>query len=123
MDPTFSHSTGVDARFDAELAAEVPGWRGEFGGHDASVRHNAAAGRFEILIGDLEAVADYRLGEGRMILTHTFVPPELRGRRIAERLVTAALNFARSQRLRVVPQCSYVDAFLRRHEEFADLRA
>ncbi|MEN9677800.1 MAG: hypothetical protein RIS76_3696 [Verrucomicrobiota bacterium] len=67
------------------------------------------------------ALAEYHLEGGRMALTHTFVPPELRGRGLAERVVRAALEHARTLGLRVVPQCSYVDSFLRRHPELADL--
>jgi predicted GNAT family acetyltransferase len=121
--PVLPHSTGLDARFDAELAAVIPGWRSEFECGDGCVQHNAAEKRFEIRIADRLAVVDYRMLDGRMVLTHTFVPPELRGQKIAERLVAAALNYAREQGLRVVPQCSYVDVFLRRHKEFAGLRA
>jgi len=123
MDKVLPHSTGVDARFDAELAAAVPGWRSEFEMHDGAVHHNANGNRFEVRIGDLLAVAEYQIASGRMIFTHTFVPPELRGRKIAERLVSAGMEFARARGLRVVPQCSYVDVFLRRHPEFAGLRA
>jgi predicted GNAT family acetyltransferase len=85
------------------------------------VRHNAAEQRFEARVENLLCVAEYERRDGTMIFTHTFVPPELRGRGIAEALVQAALEFARSQGCRVVPACSYVDAFIRRHREFAPL--
>lgn len=121
-DKVMPRATGLDARFDAELAAEIPGWPGEFGG--GGVRHNAAERRFEIATGERLAVAEYELAGGAMIFTHTFVPPELRGQKLAERLVSAAMKFARAEGLRVVPRCSYVEKFLARHEkEFGDLRA
>jgi predicted GNAT family acetyltransferase len=47
----------------------------------------------------------------------------LRGRGIAETLVRAALEDARVQGRRVVPQCSYVAMFIRRHPEFQPLVA
>ena len=81
------------------------------------VVHAPESGRFEIRLGDALAVAEYVRGEGEIVLTRTFVPPELRGRGLAERLVRAALEFARTERLRVVPACSYVSAFLERHPE------
>ncbi len=114
-------STGLDARFDAELAAAIPGWVPA--SSIEGVRHRVAEHRFELGPGERPSVADYRLADGRMILTHTFVPPELRDKGVAERLVTAALEHARAEGLKVVPQCSYVETFLRRHPEFADLRA
>lgn len=85
------------------------------------VRHNAAEDRFEAEVEGTLSVADYRLEEGRMILTHTFVPPEMRGRGIAEKIVRAALEHAQAEKLRVVPACSYVAVFIQRNPEFAPL--
>jgi len=59
--------------------------------------------------------------EGKMIFTHTVVPPELRGRGIAEKLVRTALAEARAAGRKVVPQCSYVARFIERHTEFTGL--
>lgn len=85
------------------------------------VRHNAAESRFEAVVEGLLSVADYKLEGGTMVLTHTFVPPELRGRGVAEKLVRAALEWARAEKRRIVPACSYVGVFLQRHPEFRDL--
>jgi predicted GNAT family acetyltransferase len=63
------------------------------------------------------AVAEYVRGVDELVLTRTFVPPALRGRGLAETLVRAALDFARAERLRVIPACSYVAAFVDRHPE------
>jgi hypothetical protein len=87
------------------------------------VRHNVAASRFEANPDGFLAVAEYELGDGEMILTHTFVPPELRGRGVAEKLVRAAFEFARVEGRKVVPACSYVALFIRRHREFQSLLA
>jgi predicted GNAT family acetyltransferase len=86
-----------------------------------NVKHNVAENRFEVETDGILSVADYQLRDGEMIMTHTFVPPELRGRGLAEKLVRAALEHARAKKLRVVPACSYVDAFIRRHAEFQSL--
>lgn len=87
------------------------------------VVHQAAAGRFAVVVGGQEAVADYVLQGGTMVLTHTYVPPGLRGRGLAERLVRAALDHARASGLRAEPACSYVATFLERHPEYGDLLA
>ena len=87
------------------------------------VGHNAAANRFEALVDGHLAVAEYQLDGDRMIFTHTFVPPELRGRGIAEKLVRPALGWARAEKRRVVPACSYVATFIERNLEFRDLLA
>lgn len=90
---------------------------------EIEVRHNRAEGRFETAVDGLLAVAEYELSDGRMTLTHTFVPNELRGRGMAEKLVRAALAHAQSEHLRVVPACSYVATFITRHPEFQPLVA
>lgn len=82
-----------------------------------SVKHDRAARRFTLEVDGKLAVAEYRLTDGRIVMTHTFVPPELRGRGLAEQIVRAALEYARAEKLKVVPQCSYVEAFLRRNPE------
>ena len=66
---------------------------------------------------------DYIEDEGRLTITHTIVPPEIGGRGIAGELVRAALAYARDAGLKVDPQCSYADAWMRRHPEFDVLRA
>ena len=88
-----------------------------------TVRHNTTACRYETEVAGHLAVAEYLMEGGLMIFTHTFVPPELRGRGIAEGLVRAALEDVRLQGRRVVSQCSYVAAFIGRHPEFKPLVA
>ncbi|MBC8039295.1 MAG: N-acetyltransferase [Opitutaceae bacterium] len=87
------------------------------------VRHDETGSRFVAEIEGHLAHADYQLDGESMVFTHTFVPPELRGRGIAEQLVRPSLAHARANHLRVVPACSYVASFIERHREFADLLA
>ena len=88
-----------------------------------TVHHNQAEQRFEATVEGRLSVVDYEQRDGEIVFTHTYVPSELRGRGIAEKLVRAALDYAREQKVRVIPQCSYVDTFIRRHQEFASLIA
>jgi uncharacterized protein len=55
------------------------------------------------------------------IADHTFVPPEMRGRRVAQQLVEALVADAREQGFRIVPRCSYVDALFKRHPDWTDV--
>jgi predicted GNAT family acetyltransferase len=87
------------------------------------VKHNAAGHTYEAFVDGHRSVCDYELVDGKMVFTHTFVPPELRGRGIAEQLVRAALADARKSGQKVVPACSYVALFLQRNKEYADLLA
>lgn len=85
------------------------------------VRHNVAANRFELETDGHLACVDYECRIGVITFTHTFVPSELRGRGLAEQLVRAALEYARGEKLQVVPACSYVARFIDRHAEFGPL--
>jgi len=88
-----------------------------------TVTHNLERSRFEIVIGDAQAILDYHLSDGLMMITHTFVPPELRGQSIAGQLAEAAFDFAHAERLKVVPQCSYIGVYAKRHPEVQRLMA
>lgn len=88
-------------------------------------RHNPAEHRFEITVEGRLAVADYTVNHetGQFVMIHTFVPPELRGKGLAEKVVRAALDYARHQGLKVVPACSYVQVFIERNQEYKSLLA
>ena len=79
------------------------------------VDHDLALNRFEAVIDADRAVLDYTLAGPGMTITHTFVPPTLRGRGIAEALMKAAVAFARGRNLTIDPQCSYAARYLERH--------
>jgi len=87
-------------------------------------KKNELMQRFELSIEGHVAVLDYvEQGENVLAFTHTFVPTELRGRNVAAILTKFALEDARRQGKKVVPQCSYVATYLERNKEYADLRA
>ncbi|MBA4138022.1 MAG: GNAT family N-acetyltransferase [Opitutus sp.] len=85
------------------------------------VRHNEAAHRYEVDIDGQQAVADYELEGDRQVFTHTYVPPELRGKGLAEALVRRALDDARAANRKVVPACSYVAVFIERNKQYQNL--
>lgn len=84
--------------------------------------HLEAQQRFSIALPEGEAVLDYQLQNGAVDFTHTFVPPELRGKGLAEILVRAGLDWARQNRLSVEASCSYVALFLKRNPTLANQR-
>jgi len=81
------------------------------------VRHNEAAHRFEAVVDGQLARADYRLEGDVMRIFHTEVPFAFEGRGIAARLVGTAFEHAREKGLKVLPACSYVRVYVRRHPE------
>ena len=87
-----------------------------------AITHDIAAHRFVTQADGHLAYVEYAMGDGRIVITHTIVPGEIGGRGIAAALVKAALEYARDHGLQVEPQCSYADAWMRRHPEFDGLR-
>jgi len=88
-----------------------------------NVSNNEAKSRFQYEEDGKLSRIDYTMRNGALVLTHTEVPQELSGRGIAQKLVTAALDHARAKKLRVVPQCSYVASYIKKHPEYNDLVA
>ena len=73
--------------------------------------------------GDQSAVLTWLARGPLRIANHTYVPPELRGRGIAQQLVQALVDDARKLGFTIVPECSYVDALFSRHPDWDDVRA
>jgi len=87
------------------------------------VRHDPGSHRFVAMVDGCQAVLDYQRGDGVVSLVHTGVPAAIGGRGVAAALVRAALDHARAEGLKVVPACSYVAAYFKRHPQDADLLA
>lgn len=79
-----------------------------------TTNHNKAKSRFEISLSESVAVIEYRISGTKMLIHHTFVSQTLRGKGIAGILTKAALEFAEQEGLNVVPECSYVAAYMKR---------
>lgn len=88
-----------------------------------AIRHDAGAHRFVADVDGVEAYVEYEPEDGRIAITHTIVPEVVGGRGIAGRLVAATLEYARGAGLKVAPRCSYAEAYMGKHPEYADLRA
>ena len=67
-------------------------------------------------------MAVYREQGDRAIFTHTEVPAADEGKGIGARLLRAALDDVRQRGFKIVPACSFVAAFVRRHPEYNDAR-
>jgi predicted GNAT family acetyltransferase len=87
------------------------------------VRDNTAQSRFEMMVEGQMALADYRRGGGKLMITHVETPPALQGRGVAADLMAGVVEAARAEGAKIVPICSYAAAYMRRHKEHADLLA
>jgi predicted GNAT family acetyltransferase len=79
------------------------------------------AGRFELDFPGGQAFALYRSDGDRIIVSHTEVPSAFNGRGIGSRLAEGIFQLARTSGRRVVPRCSFVADWARRHPEYADV--
>ena len=84
---------------------------------------NVARSRYEYVVEEKTAFIDYRRNNGVITLSYVKVPPELEGRGIGARMVLAALDDIRARGEKVIPQCGFVAAVMRRHPEYQDLLA
>ena len=85
------------------------------------LKDNEARSRYEFDLGGHTAYIDYEKDNGTIVLTHTFVPEAYEGRGVGAQLVAAALADIRRQGLKVVPQCSFVAVYIKRHPEKIDM--
>lgn len=78
--------------------------------------------RYELTSGDdLIGFIDYRLRDDVITMIHTEVGEAWSGQGHAGTLARSALDDARERGLSVVPSCPYVAAYIRKHQEYADL--
>jgi predicted GNAT family acetyltransferase len=93
--------------------------------YDIAHEEGPTGGRYVVYLPDgSEAEMTYQRRDAATIVAdHTGVPPQYRGKGIAEQLVERAMNDARASGGKIVPVCSYVAAQFRRHPEWADLKA
>lgn len=89
----------------------------------SEVVNNTQNSQFEMRTSAGLAVADYRLNGSTVTIYHTEVPHILRGQGHGERLVRGCLEMARSNGLKVVPACWFVEQVMSSSSEFADLFA
>jgi len=91
---------------------------------EPDIRLNEEESRFEASAGGGTATLRFRRLDDRTLdYASTVVPPEARGQGIAGKLVRYALDWAREKGYKVVPGCSYVEAWIARHPDYQDLVA
>jgi hypothetical protein len=88
-----------------------------------SVIDNPSVQRFELEASGQLAVIEYQRADRILTLTHTYVPTELSGRGIGSALTQGTLDLIKSRGERIIPQCSFINAFIKRHPEYAELVA
>jgi uncharacterized protein len=89
-----------------------------------TIRDNPDEHRFELSVGDeFAGFAEYVLGPGTIVFTHTVVEETWNGRGLGTRLARHVLDDARKRGLRVRPKCPFIRSYVDRHPEYRDLVA
>ncbi|MEJ2113908.1 MAG: GNAT family N-acetyltransferase [Flavobacteriaceae bacterium] len=87
------------------------------------VIHEKENDRFIIYSEGKESFIEYRINDDEINLYHTYTDPGLRGKGLAALVVRAAFEYAKENNLKVLPTCSYVQAFIKRNDEYSALIA
>jgi uncharacterized protein len=64
-----------------------------------------------------------RSGESVIVINHTFVDESLRGHGIARKLLDAAVAWARTNQVRIIPECSYARVVFARDASIREVLA
>ncbi|MGB3811333.1 MAG: GNAT family N-acetyltransferase [Parvibaculum sp.] len=86
-----------------------------------TVKDNPAKHRFEIVVEGITACAEYERKPGVVTFTHTVVPEALGGKGVGSKLAKGALDAVRAERSKLVPQCPFIAAYIKKHPEYQDL--
>lgn len=86
---------------------------------DLDIRHEDGK-RYYIQFGDQKAELTYKESGRTRDFRHTYVPEELRGRRIGEQLVRHALDDTIRNGYRFIPTCPFVERFVERNPQYQD---
>ena len=85
------------------------------------VRDNPDMHRFELEVDGVVAFSVYRRKPGVVTFVHTEVPAALEGRGVGSKLAQGALEMVRARGEKVIADCPFIAAYIKRHPEFQDL--
>ena len=87
---------------------------------DIEVKHDKENERFVAEVEGDKAYLSYSISDNEINFHRTFTPPGSRGKGIAKSVVEYAFNYAKENNLKVIPTCSYVQAFVERNDKYKD---
>jgi predicted GNAT family acetyltransferase len=86
------------------------------------VTRDATGERYAITVdGELAGFAQYRDRGELLAFIHTEIDDRFEGHGLGSRLVSFALDDARRRGLAVLPFCPFVNGYIERHREYAEL--
>jgi predicted GNAT family acetyltransferase len=89
---------------------------------DVTIADDSDAHRYEIRVGDqLAGFVQYRRRPGLIAFIHTEIDDRYEGRGLGGKLISGALDAAREEGTSVLPFCPFVNGYIDRHPEYAEL--
>lgn len=73
--------------------------------------------RFTTTVDGYPAYLEYILNNDSIDIIHTVVHPAIEGMGVAAELVKSAYEFAKKEKLKIIPSCSYVKVWLKRNSD------
>lgn len=90
---------------------------------EQKLKINDVLNQLELEVDGSVAFIKYKLLRGILFLIHTEVPPALKGKGVANAIVLKALQYAKDNNYKIVPICSFVQGYLKKHKEWNDIVA
>ena len=87
------------------------------------MKDNQDLSRFERAVGNDIVFANYRIDGRTLYINYVEAPEALRGSGEAGKLMADIMAFAKAEKLKVFPICSYAVAWLRRNPQYEGLMA
>ena len=88
----------------------------------ADVRNQPEQSRYAVFLDDeLAGFAAYRETGSEISMTHTEVDSRFEGKGIGSGLARGALDDVRTRELSLLPHCSFISGYIKRHDEYLDL--
>lgn len=82
------------------------------------ITNNENLNRLEVCVEGGLGILRYQIQSHTMWLLHVQVSPEAQGHGVASELTRTALALAKERGFKVVPVCSFVATYIRRHPEY-----
>ena len=85
------------------------------------VLNNKERLRFEIELEGEFAYIEYRWYKGDLAFMHTVVPEAMQGKGVASFMAKEALEYAKTEKLKIMLYCPFVSKYVKEHPEYAFL--
>ncbi|HNP18494.1 MAG TPA: GNAT family N-acetyltransferase [Fulvivirga sp.] len=89
------------------------------------IKHTNTDSKGRFYIEDEEGLAaemTYSIaGQDKIIIDHTEVAERLRGKKVGNLLVEAAVSFAREKNIKILPLCPFAKRVMEKNNEYSDV--